>query len=232
MPWHGRTVAVRVTFLDARNLTIQVADQQRRRRLVLFGVLSVVALVLAVGSLGAWLLPADQTSAALVPLVSVPTTGHDVRFTIERSRPMQLLIPKLGLSTGIILLGLKANGQVMVPTNVRDVGWFREGPTPGEIGSSVFLGHVDSSNGPGVFFRLKTLAPGDLIKVTLADRVKATFKVRSVVQYPKTALPAQLVYGSHGTRSLNLVTCGGIFNHATGSYASNIVVFSTLVSTS
>ncbi len=201
------------------------------RRPWLYVALGVAALLLAVGSLVGWLTAADPKAQVLVPRATVPVKVHDLGLTVERSRPVHLLIPKLKLSTGIILLGLKANGEVMVPTNVHDVGWFREGPTPGEIGSSVVLGHVDSSNGPGVFFELKTLVAGDLVKVTLADRVTATFKVRSVAQYPKTAFPAKLVYGSHGTRSLNLVTCGGIFNHATGSYESNIVVFSTLVST-
>ena len=199
---------------------------------MLFGALGVAAFILAVGSLIGWLTAADSNIQVLVPLTTVPTKVHDLGLTVERSTPVRLLIPKLDLSTGIILLGLKSNGEVMVPTSVHDVGWFRQGPTPGEIGSSVILGHVDSSNGPGVFFQLKTLASGDLIRVTLADGVTATFKVRSVAQYPKTAFPSELVYGSHGIRSLNLVTCGGFFNHTTGSYESNIVVFSTLTSTS
>ena len=144
---------------------------------------------------------------------------------------MHLLVPALGISTSISELGLQTDHQVQVPTSVHTVGWFRLGPTPGQIGSSVILGHVDSYLGPGIFFELKTLQLGALIEVRLSDGVTAQFRVTSVVQYAKTGFPDAVVYGSTGKRELNLVTCGGTFNHATGSYESNIVVFSHLVGT-
>ena len=84
---------------------------------------------------------------------------------------------------------------------------------------------------PVIFFELKTLQLGALIEVRLANGVTAQFRVTSVVQYAKTGFPDAVVYGSTGKRELNLVTCGGTFDHATGSYESNIVVFSRLVGT-
>ncbi|NNN10051.1 MAG: class F sortase [Acidimicrobiaceae bacterium] len=140
-----------------------------------------------------------------------------------------MIVPSLGISTTVGQLGLQANHQVQVPKSVHTVGWFRLGPTPGQIGSSVILGHVDSYLGPGVFFNIKTLPLGALIEVRLANHTIALFRVTSVVQYAKTNFPDTLVYGSSGGRDLNLVTCGGTFNHQTGSYESNIVVFSRLV---
>ena len=65
------------------------------------------------------------------------------------------------------------------------------------MGSAVILGHVDSYQGPGVFFQLRTLQPGNQITVNLADGVVATFKVTSVVMYQKTQFPDQQVYGSN-----------------------------------
>jgi sortase (surface protein transpeptidase) len=100
------------------------------------------------------------------------------------------------------------------------------------MGSAVILGHVDSYLGPGVFFYLKNLKAGDRINVVLADGAVTRFAVNRVVEYSNTTFPDQLVYGSRGTQSLQLVTCGGTFDHATGHYESNIVVFSQLVSTS
>ncbi len=117
----------------------------------------------------------------------------------------------------------------MVPATVTTVGWYVHGPPPGQLGSAVILGHVDSFRGPGVFFELKSLVAGGAILVTEANGVTLHFRVNRVVQYSKSNFPDQLVYGSHGLRSLQLVTCGGTFDHATGSYESNIVVFSTLV---
>jgi sortase (surface protein transpeptidase) len=117
----------------------------------------------------------------------------------------------------------------MVPTTIHTVGWYIDGPAPGQEGSAVILGHVDSYQGVGVFFNLKSLTAGDQIEVVSADGVTTRFVVSKVVEYSKSAFPDRLVYGPHGTRSLQLVTCGGVFDHATGHYESNIVVFSQLV---
>lgn len=120
----------------------------------------------------------------------------------------------------------------MVPTTIHTVGWYVDGPSPGQEGSAVILGHVDSYKGVGVFFYLKSLKAGDHITVTSIDGVVTRFSVTKVVEYSKTAFPDRLVYGPHGTRSLQLVTCGGVFDHATGHYESNIVVFSQLIGVS
>jgi sortase (surface protein transpeptidase) len=104
------------------------------------------------------------------------------------------------------------------------------GPSPGQAGSAVILGHVDSYLGPGVFFKLPQLIAGDKIDVSLADGVTAHFVVDTVVIYPKDQFPTSLVYAPHGYSALQLVTCGGTFDPETGHYLSNIVVYTSLVS--
>jgi hypothetical protein len=146
-----------------------------------------------------------------------------------RSVPVSLRIPAIGLSVSLSNLGLNADGTVEVPDNIVEPGWFRLGPTPGQLGSAVILGHVDNYTGPGVFFELRTLAARDEVDVTLADGVVATFSVDSVAMYPKSAFPAERVYASHGSSTLQLVTCGGTFDPRSGSYLSNVVVYSSLV---
>jgi hypothetical protein len=79
-----------------------------------------------------------------------------------------------------------------------------------------------------VFFQLRTLAAGDQVDVDLSDGVTAQFTVNTVASYSKLQFPAQRVYGSHGSSALQLVTCGGVFDHQTGSYLSNIVVYTSL----
>ncbi len=145
-----------------------------------------------------------------------------------RSAPVSLTIPAIGLAVPVGSLGLNLDGTVQVPTGTTQPGWFRLGPTPGQIGSSVILGHVDSYLGPGVFFQLPRLTAGDAVDVGLADGVTAQFSVDQVAEYAKTAFPDQLVYGSDGSSALQLVTCGGVFDHRTGSYLSNIVVYTSL----
>ncbi|MCU1364014.1 MAG: Sortase family protein [Acidimicrobiaceae bacterium] len=193
---------------------------------------SVAALALATG---AWV--TFDTSTTTLPAVAVlsvaptPSKAPSPRFPdIPKSRPIALSIPSLGVTTSVGVLGLQADGQVQVPTTSRVVGWYRYGVTPGQVGSAVILGHVDSYQGPGEFFNLKSLKAGQYLKLTLADGTQARFVVTEVVQYLKTAFPDRSVYGAHGaSRSLQLVTCGGAFDQATGHYLSNVVVYSHLV---
>jgi len=171
--------------------------------------------------------PASVLSAASSGNLSIATFP-----SVPRSGPETLEIPAIGVNIAVGRLGLQPDGEVEVPTTTHTVGWFVDGVTPGQIGSAVILGHVDSYLGPGIFFELKTLKAKDMIIVTLADGTVTRFRVNKVVQFAKTDFPDQLVFGSHGTRSLQLVTCGGPFDPSTGHYLANIVVFSRLVSIS
>ncbi len=144
---------------------------------------------------------------------------------LARSRPEHLWIPKLHVSTSIVVLGLNPDGSVQVPSNTVQVGWYKYGPTPGQRGSSVILGHVDSYRGIGVFFYLDTLRPGDQVLVRLADHQIARFSVIGLREYTKAQFPERIVYGSRTYSALQLVTCGGVFDHQTGHYLSNIVVY-------
>jgi len=151
-------------------------------------------------------------------------------FVVARSVPVTLRIPVIGLAVSLSELGLNPDGTVQVPTDFQQPGWFDLGPSPGQVGSAVILGHVDSYQGPAVFFQLNTLLAGDQVYVTLADGAVADFTVDTVVMYPKVGFPDSLVYASHGYSALQLVTCGGAFDTATGHYLSNIVVYTSLVS--
>ncbi len=169
--------------------------------------------------------PSPSPDALQAAVAQAPVA---VALSTDRSVPLTLTIPAIGLAVPVGSLGLNADGTVQVPTGTTQPAWFRLGPTPGQIGSSVMLGHVDSYLGPGVFFELRTLAAGDQVDVGLADGVTARFTVNSVAEYSKTDFPDQRVYGSHGSSSLQLVTCGGVFDHQTGSYLSNVVVYTSL----
>ena len=102
--------------------------------------------------------------------------------------------------------------------------------TPGQVGSSVIEGHVDSARGPAVFFRLGALHPGNTIEVTLADGVTAVFRVTGVREYAKSRFPARAIYGATDFAALRLITCGGAFDDATGHYLSSTVVYASLAS--
>jgi len=163
-----------------------------------------------------------------------PPTAKAVRLAspISGSAPVTLRIPAIGVSLTLSTLGLNPDGTVQVPVKDQAPGWFRLGPTPGQLGSAVILGHVDDYKGPAAFYKLRTLRPGDAVDVGLADGRVAHFAVRAVASYLKTQFPARKVYASHGYAALQLVTCGGRFDAGTGHYLSNVVAYSSLVSTS
>lgn len=163
--------------------------------------------------------------------VGKPAGASGVKPT-ARSVPLALSIPAIGLRVPLSELGLNPNHTVQVPANFQEPGWYKFGPSPGQVGSSVILGHVDSYQGPAVFIRLRSLQPGNQVDVSLADGVVAHFVVREVAMYPKATFPTAQVYGSHGYSALQLVTCGGVFDTQTRSYLSNVVVYTSLISTS
>jgi hypothetical protein len=146
-----------------------------------------------------------------------------------RSTPVALQIPAIGVDVPLSGLGLNPNGTVQVPTDFQEPGWYRLGPSPGQVGSAVILGHVDSYLGPAVFFELRDLRAGDRVNVNLADGVVVHFRVLAVAMYLKMQFPSLKVYGSHGYSALQLVTCGGAFDYQTRHYLSNIVVYTALV---
>lgn len=129
-------------------------------------------------------------------------------------------------------LGLNDDKSAEVPTKYEEPGWFKLGPTPGQVGSAVILGHVDDRKGPAVFFKVNTLKAGDKVDVSLTNGVVSHFVVQTVETYSKSQFPAAKVYASHGYSALQLITCGGKFDKATGHYESNVVAYTALASTS
>lgn len=169
--------------------------------------------------------------------VSTPAREPDSGATSEpehrsptRPTPSRLDIPAIGLSTSMITLGLNEDGTVEVPKDPARAGWFDLGTVPGQPGSAVILGHVDSAEGPAVFADLATLRAGDRITIGLSDSTTVTFEVQRVATYANADFPAQHVYaGTPDRPGLNLVTCGGEYDADRGGYQANVVVFTQRV---
>ena len=145
-----------------------------------------------------------------------------------RSVPVRLQIGAIGVDSRLIGLGLEKDGSLQVPVGGFPAGWFTGAPTPGELGPAIIVGHVDM-NGPGVFYNLHNLKPGDRVTVTRKDGSKPVFRVTRVAQFPKNQFPTTMVYGNINHAGLRLITCGGTFNSRTGHYEDNFVAFADLV---
>ena len=138
-------------------------------------------------------------------------------------------IPAIGVDSVLEQLPLDpATGVLVPPVEWLSAGWYKDGTIPGDVGPAVIAGHVDSNAGPAVFYRLGELVPGDEIRVTLSTGEVTEFVVDSQTAAPKDAFPTELVYGATPTEHLRLITCDGDFNHSTGHYVDNLIVFAHL----
>jgi Sortase domain len=167
-----------------------------------------------------------------------PAAGRDAArqfHSIRRYRgtpvPVRLEIARIEVSTTLQRLGKNTHGGVDVPSGPRkweEAGWYAGGTRPGDPGSAVILGHVDSTSGPAVFYRLRELRRGDRVEVVRADASRVGFVVQRVERYPKRRFPTADVYYPTLTPMLRLVTCGGAFDRSWGHYLDNVIVFATL----
>ena len=144
------------------------------------------------------------------------------------SVPVRLEIPAIGVATRLVRLGLDPDGAMEVPEDFASAGWFAGGSVPGQVGPAVIAGHVDSRTGPAVFYRLRELRPGQAVLVELADGTRLRFVVEQARSYPKASFPTADVFGPVPSAGLRLITCGGDFDRARGSYRDNLVVFARL----
>jgi hypothetical protein len=153
--------------------------------------------------------------------------------TLHQSLPVSLTIPVIGVRSKLLRLGLNRDGTIQVPsltTSADEAAWYKYSVTPGQVGTAVIEGHVDSYQGPAVFFRLGALRPGNHIDVTLSDGITAVFRVTGVREYAKDKFPAKIIYGPVDYAALRVITCGGAFDYTTGHYLSSVVVFAALSS--
>ncbi|WP_171064220.1 class F sortase [Actinomadura soli] len=174
----------------------------------------------------------DRTAATTAPqpgpAASNPESAHPA-VALPRSTPVRLTVPRIRLRTSLVPLGLRDDHRVEVPFNADQAGWYRLGPWPGSIGAAVLIGHVDSSRGPGVFFRIGELRPGDQAGVQRADGSTAVFQIDSVERVKKTKFPTRRVYTDPGYAAIRLVTCGGSFDTDTGHYTDNVIAYGHLL---
>src|SRR6516162_6546513 len=206
----------------------------RRPAVIVFAAgLAVIAAGLAGLLLTRHPVPALRPAAAGVAALPAPTgpiaAPPQSAQPAPVASPVSLTIPLIGVQTQLITLGLDAGGALQVPSSTSVAGWYTGSPRPGSVGSAIIVGHIDSLTGPGVFYRLAELRPGNDVYVKRADGTTAEFRVTSVQTYLKDHFPTQTVYGPTPDAELRLITCGGAFDAATSHYLSNIVVYATEV---
>ncbi|MFB4294884.1 class F sortase [Nonomuraea sp. ATR24] len=193
---------------------------------------AVLAVLLVGTGLFLVLSPRPGPPSAMPQHPAATSAGAPPAAALPRSVPTRLRVPAIGVDAQVVAMGLNPDGTAGEPPLSRPdlVSWFSDGAAPGQIGVSAFYGHVDSRrSGPAVFYRVAQLTPGAAVQVSRRDGRTATFEIYAVERYAKTDFPTDRVYAHTGRSEIRLITCGGTFDPAKGSYRDNIVAFGSLV---
>jgi LPXTG-site transpeptidase (sortase) family protein len=165
---------------------------------------------------------------ALAAAVTLAAT--DYRWAIaepeQSAPPFRLTIPSINVDAPVESVGLTPRGAVDSPKEPANAAWFNLGPRPGDQGSAVIDGHFGwKDNVPAVFDNLAALQAGDKVYVEDADGVTTTFVVRELRTYDPNDATDAVFRSGDGKAHLNLITCGGLWDEASKSYAKRLVVF-------
>ncbi len=172
----------------------------------------------------------EQVTTFAIPAPTAPVPKPEAPKGLSHSEPTHISIPSVGIDSNVMELGRNDDGTMQTPPLFENItGWYKYSPTPGEIGPSVIVGHIDTYKGPSVFWRLSQIQPGSIVEVTRKDGVVVKFKVEALKQFEQNDFPTAEVYGNLDHAGLRLITCGGTFNRATGHYSQNTVVFASIV---
>lgn len=211
------------------------ARRSRRHLFLIAGGLVLLAMPVT------WLLVAPDPSGPRVEVVGTTDPGPPAGPPPAASRtpgpaattapapaiePVAIDLPTLALSAPVVPVGVEPDGLMEVPADVRTVGWYRFGPSPGSAaGSAVLGGHVnDREQGVGVFARIAELDIGDAVVVRLADGTPRQYRVVAREQWPKAEVPLARLFDRGAPPRLVLITCGGIFERGSRNYQDNIAI--------
>jgi LPXTG-site transpeptidase (sortase) family protein len=157
------------------------------------------------------------------PKVLIKKDQENISFS-----PVRLIIPVINISANIQSLGTNSKGEMEVPSNITDVGLFKFGVTPGQVGSAVIAGHFNGENNQqGIFANLDKLKAGDKLYIEDKTGKSITFIVQKKELYNSGY--ADNVFNQSDSAHLNLVTCDGLWDEAKKSYTKRLVIFTDII---
>ncbi|MFI6039956.1 class F sortase [Streptomyces sp. NPDC051315] len=174
--------------------------------------------------------PQAAPTAPVAPVAPVAPSGHATGKYLPRAKPVRLLIPKISVDAPFTDLSIGPKGELEAPpaNNTNLVGWHAKGASPGEKGTAIIAGHVDTATAPAVFAELSELKKGDVFHVRRADGRQASFVVYDAETFDKDRFPDGRVYGDTDDAQVRLITCAGDYDRSARDYTANLVVFARL----
>ncbi|MBP9821751.1 MAG: class F sortase [Candidatus Pacebacteria bacterium] len=166
--------------------------------------------------------------AALIAAMFVPdkALSDDEVIPVVVGNPVHISIPSIGVDADIESVGKIEDGKMGVPFIPMNVGWYKHGPRPGELGSAVMDGHVNWFGGmDAVFTNLHTIQIGDEIFIVDDGGIQRIFVVERLERY-RPHDDAREIFKSHDDLvRLNLITCDGPWDDVMKTHSFRLVVF-------
>lgn len=204
-----------------------------KRTKIIIGKVIILVAVLALGTTISRAVFDSNPILYFASSLGINVSSAETAAVLPRSplNPNRLQIPSLGINTSVQYIGVKTNGQLSSPSNFTNVGWYKNGPAPGQGGTAVIDGHVDNGLAlPGVFKHLNDMKVGDSVYVVNNAGKKLKFVVTDIKTYPYNSPSPDNIFVSEDHDShLNLITCTGDWIVAGKTYNERLVVYTSLV---
>ncbi len=141
--------------------------------------------------------------------------------------PVRIRIPSVGINSPVVKVGVNTKGEMDVPDGKTDnVGWYKSGTLPGNVGSAVLDAHVYAA-----FEDLRYLKAGQDIYIENEAGETLHFVVEDSRIYKLSELSPEHLFNRKDARRLNLITCAGKFVKSWNTYDRRLVVYATYAGT-
>lgn len=174
---------------------------------------------------------ANHSDGGGAPSTTRPSAKAFSQYAVAPDLPRYLKIPKLGVNTRVMQVGVTSSGALATPSNVYDSAWYTGSAKPGEQGATLIDGHVSSWTTKGVFYGIKNLEAGDRIQIVRGDDTVLTYSVVKTQSYDadNVDMKAAIKPVTQGKSGLNLITCSGKVKPGTSEFTQRTIVFAEQV---
>lgn len=167
--------------------------------------------------------------AVSVMTAVIMISGTAVHAATTPGTPVTISIPSIKVSTKIEAIGVDKNGILGLPKKVTNIAWYKYGPNPGERGTAVLWGHLDTTKGPSTLWNLKKVRVGQEIVITDSAKKVYRYRVTRSVTYPVSKPPMKELFGTTKKYQLVIYTCAGHWVRSIHNYSDRLFVFAELV---
>ncbi len=161
--------------------------------------------------------------------------GPGIVSAVANPTRWSVLIPAARIRADVVGLGNTAEGALGAPDSPDVVGWWRDGPEPGERGNVLFAGHrdftdIDGNVGTGVAWELPNVEVGDSILVVDHEaQVTFVYTVRETLTVAYNDPDVGRFLRSSSAAMVTLITCEGSFDGDARRYSSRRIVIAELI---